>query len=38
MHEILNKIRINLFSNETLDDYLIPKMTKLIINPELVLF
>ena len=27
MREILNWIRINLFSNEILDDYLIPKMT-----------
>ena len=27
MREILNWIRINLFSNEIFDDYLIPKMT-----------
>ena len=38
MREILNWIRINLFSNEILDDYLIPKMTKPIVNPQLALF
>lgn len=38
MHEILNWIRINLFSNEILDDYLIPKMTEPIVNPQLALF
>ncbi|MBQ8037182.1 MAG: DUF4372 domain-containing protein [Proteobacteria bacterium] len=38
MREILNWIRINLFSNEILDDYLIPKMTEPIVNPKLALF
>ena len=38
MREILNWIRINLFSNEILDDYLIPKMTEPIVNPQLALF
>ena len=38
MREILNWIRINLFSNEILDDYLIPKMTESIVNPQLALF
>ena len=38
MREILNWIRINLFSNEILDDYLIPKMTDPIVNPQLALF
>ena len=28
MREILNWIRINLFSNEILNDYLVPKMTE----------
>ena len=38
MREILNWIRINLFSNEILDDYLTPKMTEPIVNPQLALF
>ena len=38
MREILNWIRINLFSNEILDDYLIPKMTEPIVNPKFALF
>ena len=38
MREILNWIRINLFSNEILDDYLAPKMTEPIANPQLTLF
>ena len=38
MREILNWIRINLFSNEILDDYLTPKMTEPIVNPQLSLF
>ena len=38
MREILNWIRINLFSNEILDDYLVPKMTEAIANPQLALF
>ena len=38
MCEILNWIRINLFSNEILDDYLVPKMTEAIVNPPLALF
>ena len=38
MREILNWIRINLFSNEILNDYLIPKMTEPIVNPQLALF
>ena len=38
MREILNWIRINLFSNEILDDYLVPKMTEAIVNPPLALF
>lgn len=38
MREILNWIRINLFSNEILDDYLVPKMTEPIVNPQLALF
>ena len=38
MREILNWIRINLFSNEILDDYLIPKMTEPIVNSQLTLF
>ena len=38
MREILNWIRINLFSNEILDDYLVPKMTKPIVSPQLALF
>ena len=38
MREILNWIRINLFSNEILDDYLVPKMTEPVVNPQLALF
>lgn len=38
MREVLNWIRINLFSNEILDDYLIPKMTEPIVNPQLAMF
>ena len=38
MREILNWIRINLFSNEIFDDYLVPKMTEPIVNPQLALF
>ena len=38
MREILNWIRINLFSNEILDDYLVPKMTEAIANPQLAVF
>ena len=38
MREILNWIRINLFSNEILNDYLVPKMTDPIVNPQLALF
>ena len=38
MRDILNWIHINLFSNEILDDYLVPKMTELIVNPQLALF
>ena len=38
MREILNWIRINLFSNEILDDYLVPQMTEPIVNPQLALF
>ena len=38
MREILNWIRINLFSNEILDDYLVPKMTEPIVNLQLALF
>ena len=38
MREILNWIRINLFSNEILDDYLTPKMTELIVNSKFTLF
>ena len=38
MREILNWIRINLFSNDILDDYLVPKMTEAIVNPPLALF
>ena len=38
MREILNWIRINLFSNEILDDYLVPKMTEPIVSPQLALF
>ena len=38
MREILNWIRINLFLNEIFDDYLIPKMTESIVNPQLALF
>ena len=38
MRKILNLIRINLFSNEILNDYLIPKMTEPIVNPQLALF
>ena len=38
MREILNWIRINLFSNEILDDYLVPKMTEPIVNSQLTLF
>ena len=38
MREILNWIRINLFSNEILDDYLVPKMTEPIVNSQLALF
>ena len=37
MREILNWIRINLFSNEILDDYLVPKMTDPIVNLQLAL-
>ena len=38
MREILNWIRINLFSNEILDDYLVPKMTEPSVNPQFALF
>ena len=38
MREILNWIRIHLFSNEILDDYLVPKMMEPIVNPQLALF
>ena len=38
MREILNWIRINLFSNEILNDYLVPKMTEPSVNPQLALF
>ena len=38
MREILNWIRINLFSNEILDDYLVSKMTEPIVNSQLALF
>ena len=38
MREILNWIRINLFSNEILDDYLIPKIMEPIANTQLALF
>ena len=38
MRENLNWIRINLFSNEILNDYLVPKMTEPIVNPQLALF
>ena len=38
MREILNWIRINLFSNEILDDYLVLKMTEPIVNPQFALF
>ena len=38
MREVLNWIRINLFSNEILDDYLIPKMTEPIVHPQLAMF
>ena len=38
MREILYWIRINLFSNEILNDYLVPKMTEPIVNPQLALF
>ena len=38
LREILNWIRINLFSNEILDDYLVPKLTEPIVNPQLALF
>ena len=38
MREIMNWIRINLFSNEILNDYLIPKMTEPIVNPQHALF
>ena len=38
MREILNWIRINLFSNEILDDCLIPKMTEPMVNSQLALF
>ena len=38
MREILNWICINLFSNEILNDYLVPKMTEPIVNPQLALF
>ena len=38
MREILNWIRINLFSNEILNDYLVPKMAEPIVNPQLALF
>ena len=38
MREIINWIRIHLFSNEILDDYLVPKMTEPIVNPQLALF
>ena len=37
MREILNWIRIHLFSNEILDDYLVPKMTEPIVNSQLAL-
>ena len=38
MRENLNGLRINLFSNEILDDYLVPKMMEPIVNPQLTLF
>lgn len=38
MREILNWIRINLFSNEILDDYLTPKITEPIVNVQFSLF
>ena len=38
MREILNWTRINLFSNEILDDYLVSKMTEPIVSPQLELF
>ena len=38
MREILNWIRINLFLNEILNDYLTLKMTEPIVNPQLALF
>ncbi len=38
MREILNWIRINLFSHEILNDYLTLKMTEPIVNPQLALF
>ena len=38
MRKILNWIRINLFSNEILNDYLVSKMTKPIANTQLALF
>ena len=38
LRETLNWIRINLFSIEILDDYLVPKMTEPIVNPQFALF
>ena len=38
MRKILHLIRINLFSNEILNDYLIQKMTETIVNLQLALF
>ena len=38
MREILNWIRINLFLNEILDDYLTPKMMESIVNVQFFLF
>ena len=38
IREILNWIRINLFTTEILDDYLVPKLTEPIVNPQLSLF
>ncbi|MBQ9243740.1 MAG: hypothetical protein IJ165_11070 [Proteobacteria bacterium] len=38
MYEIFNWIRIHLFSNEILDDYLVPRMTEPVVKPQLALF
>ena len=38
MREIINWIRINLFSNEILNDYFVSKMTEPIVNYQLTLF